>query len=393
VRMLLEINDSQISNHLNWDMALLQPSGGLVLTDLEITPIEGLKIKTPLARVRFSWTNLLLLRTRIEGIDSKEIVLDWTLPKTSPEINLDYAAPTEAHIAEAKKALDALQKVIATNGISIKSSRWILAINNDTLTLHDPALHATLNDSCWTIQLNSGNAIRKPWPLPSTLQTTLVLSDTSIHMTSLDACWNGGCLVGEGTLGMGEKHSKLSLEMKDIPLEPFGELALPKKAHWKGKARGKFNWQGRIAHPDSWRVEGSVSMHNVEFLHWPFQRESTFSNFVPELSEKLSIAKIDVPEFKLQAGKVTIDSLHVDAGDLEAVAKGTWTFPERLDFRLTGSIHRDLYEKLPHLTRLALPKTNDGGGSFKATLSGTFAWQAIIPDPEHYGTALRNLFK
>ncbi|HSQ42051.1 MAG TPA: AsmA-like C-terminal region-containing protein [Fibrobacteraceae bacterium] len=170
-------------------------------------------------------------------------------------------------------------------------------------------------------------------------------------------------------------------------------MVLPKEARWEGEAQGQLHWKGRIAHPQSWQGEGKAKLEEVQFKRWPFQVEGTFARFMPQLKESLQLDKVEIPSFLLAKGKVHVDSLTAKGKDITVQGKGVWTFPQRLDFRLKGEISGELYKDLPKLARMALPQTEDGSGRFSASFAGTFSWQAIIPDSEHYGTVLRNLFR
>jgi hypothetical protein len=264
-------------------------------------------------------------------------------------------------------------------------------MSGDTLSLKEATVSLSQDNDKWDVQLVSRAIHRGSWPLPDQLNASLSFADTSVKVSGLQACWHGGCLDAEGMLGKPGQASSLVFELHGIPLSPFGEFALPEKAQWKGKAKGEFQWEGRIAHPSSWEAKGNLLLRDVRFIRWPFQREGTFANFVPSLSQEMELDRISIPDFNLRANRVRVDSLAGSGDDIEVFGKGSWTFPERLDFRLKGSIQDDLYKSLPALTRLALRKEDDGGG-FRASLAGSFSWQAIIPDSEHYGTALRNLF-
>ena len=228
--------------------------------------------------------------------------------------------------------------------------------------------------------------------MPTKLAANLHLSDSSSELRDLSACWDGGCLEGDGTLGTGTKRSQLELSLHGVPLAPFGKFLLPEPGTWMGKVNGKMQWSGRMARPSTWKAEGQLTIKNVIFEHWPFQREETFASFVPVFKDRLKIEELEVPSFNLQNSRVRVDSMVVRGDGLDAIAQGSWSFPQRLDFRLQGTLSEDICEDLPRLTRLALPKTEDGGGKFKASLAGTFHWQALTPDAEHYGTALQNLF-
>lgn len=392
VKLFLGMHSPQTLSRLHWDWVLLQPSSGLFFTGLELDVHERLTVRAERVFVRFSWPRLALLETRVEGVRAPEIRIRWDVPRNTPDGSIDFAAPTESHLGQLHSVLDTLREILGEDGASIDARRLVLLMGEDSLLIRSPVIQVTPASGVWEIAMQSGSVRLSNWPLPDKLQVQLSISDSAMRLPSLQACWNGDCLDAKGFLGKGKKLSHLEFALHGIPLRPFGKLVLPDQAAWQGKAHGKFTWDGRIAHPDSWKAKGSVQLKNVQFVHWPFQRETTFANFVPQLSQTFALKRIEVPAFELAAGRVRVDSLHGQGNDMVVQGRGSWAFPQRLDFHLKGSIQGDLYESLPRLTKLALRKEENGGG-FRATLSGTFAWQAIIPDSEHYGTAFRNLFR
>lgn len=392
VRSLLRMHSPENSDKLLWESVYLQPSSGLYFNGLTLNATSRLSIHAPQAFVRFSWSDLMMLETKIQVVQFQILEVQWDVAPNTPDGSLDFASPTESHVAQLKSVLDSLAPVIDESGVQLHAKQMLLLMALDTLSLEHASVSIQQKKNSWGVHLKSGPARRGAWPLPEELLASLSLSDTSMQVSSLQACWNGGCLEGEGKLGMGKKNSQMEFDLQGIPLRPFGVFALPDQADWRGKAVGQFQWEGRIAHPNSWKAQGEVEFCNMIFVQWPFQRESTFSNFVPSLSQVMEIDQVQIPAFTLQNGKVRIDSLTGSGDDLEFTGKGAWTFPQRLDFHLKGTIDGDLYESLPRLTKLALKK-EDAGGGFRASLSGTFMWQALVPGSEHYGTALRNLFR
>jgi len=392
VRILLQTHAPNVLPKLEWDQVWLQPSAGLHFSELKIQVRPGLHVIAPRAFVRFSWARLLRLETRIDAVEARVLRIDWDLQGDNADGDLDYAAPTESHLAEIKSALDSLQRILSPQQVQLRSHEWLILTNHDTLRIYNPRLTVIPNNNAWDLRLQSDVVQIADWPLPTKLKAKLLLSDSNMVLRNLSACWSKGCLEGEGTLGKGQKLSKLNLQLHNISLAPFGSFAVPDPAGWKGKASGKITWKGRIARPETWEADGKLEMENVVFSDWPFQREGTFAEFVPIYRKKLEIDQIEIPEFHLEKNRVRVDSMTVSGDGIDAIAQGSWYFPQRLDFRLHGTLSEDVCEDLPHLTRLALPKTKDGGGSFKATLAGTFRWQALTPDAEHYGTVLRNIF-
>ena len=393
VRVLLRMHAPETLAMLSWKDAYLQPSGGLLFTELELKPASGVRMHAPSAHVRFSWSRLLMLETRIVGIEADTLSVDWALPANSADADLAYAAPTESHLEQVKPLLDSLAKLIAPSGTGLNIKHLILHLGADTLELADARVDLDHGDKRWELRLETGKARIRSWPLPDKLDAKLEFKDTASALKSLSACWQSGCMTGSGSFGRGRSNSSLTLELDAVPLHPFGAFALPKDAAWNGKASGDVEWEGRIAHPATWKAHGALKLADVAFSKWPFQREGTFAGFVPELAKDLELDQVSIPRFRLEASRIHLDSMDVHSKELKALVRGSWTFPERLDFRITGSMSKDLYERLPRLTRLALPKTEDGGGAFKATLSGTFTWQALSPDSEHFGTVLQNLFR
>lgn|GEM_PF-3022949 len=392
VRILLDAHDPKTLKYLHWGGAYFKPSGGLYFTDLRLEAGPGLVLSTARADVQFSWIQLALLQTRIERIRSEQLKVDWKVSPHSPDGDLSYAALTETHLAEILPALDSLRPILSTSGIDLDIRNVILNMGEDSLQFGFSRIEIEPIDSTWALFLNIQDPIRKPWPLPTRLKSQLSIARRGISVKTMRACWDEGCLDATGMLADSTGNSSLEMILDQVPLTPFGTLALSKKSKWTGLTRGKIQWSGRIGHPKLWKAKGNLTMTSVEFTDWPFQHEATFSSFVPQLKHSLHVDTLRIPSFDLENGKVRVDSIVVKSPQIEALARGNWTFPERLDFHLTGALSKDLYSQLPSLTKLALPRTQSGGGSFKATLAGTYTWQSINPDAEHYSTAFHNLF-
>jgi hypothetical protein len=392
VRALLRFHDPACSEHIQWDKAFLQPSSGLLFTGFSLNPSPELKIRAKKLRVTFSWPRLLFLQPQVEEIHADKIDMEWQLFSKNPDARLDYAIPTESHLANAKQALDSLRPILSANQIQMEARLLRIFLGQDTFQIENAQIQVAPHGLFWELSLSADGSYINDWPLPNTLDARLDLQDSCTEVQKLKGCWTGGCLVAKGTLGNVKTLSELEMEANGVPLKPFGEFVLPKGAVWKGNVKATIHWKGRIAHPNTWVATGEAELSDVQFLRWPFQKEGTFASSVPQLKERLLLDEIQIPKFALSKGRVKMDSMSVSSDQIQATAKGAWTFPQRLDFRLNGEIEEELYVILPKLTRLALPKSENGGGKFKATLSGTFNWQAIIPDSEHYGTAFRNLF-
>jgi hypothetical protein len=392
VRPLLAHYDPKILTKLSWDGVYFKPSGGLLFTNLRLDADSGLVIFAPRANIQFSWWKLAFLEPRIEEIQSAQIHIDWMIPGHTPDAKLNYAALTETHLASLLPALDSLRPILATSSIDLDLKQIWINFGADTLKLGHSAIEITPQETSWDLFLHVHNAERKPWPLPPSLKVDMSLENKRIAVLDLQACWDDGCIDANGILADSTGHSSLDMTLDEVPLAPFGNLALSKNARWNGFAYGTVHWSGRIGHPKLWKAKGSLVFTEVEFNDWPFQKDATFASFVPQFKHQILVDSLLIPAFVLQNGNARIDSITMKSPQIDAFARGHWTFPERLNFHMTGSLSKDLYTELPKLTKLALPRTQTGGGSFKATLSGTFTWQTISPDSEHYGTAFRNFF-
>jgi hypothetical protein len=390
VRFLLDLNDSRTSSHLEWESVALRPVQGLLFHKVALEPVPGLVVSAPFAKVRFSWLRLLLLQTRVEAVVADTVTIEWTL-SGSADAGLDQAVPTETHVAIAKQALDSIGRVLSASTVQIQSKVWLVSLNGQRLRLNAPRASLAGEQGRWNINLRTDSVLLRSWPMPDGLDITVVLGD-SLLVKNLQADMGEGSIRAHGTLGQRGKKSIMNLEVKTIPLEPFGDFALDRGAQWKGFASGKIHWQGRIAHPSSWKAEGSVDLSQVQFLRWNFQREGVFSVFVPDFRNRMVIDKIGVQKFELESSRVEMNNLRIESSDIHATAQGAWTFPDRLQFRITGELSRNLYANLPALTRLGLPKAKGGGGLFHAIFSGSFSQQTLAPVAVSMGTVLHNIF-
>lgn len=390
VRPLLQISSPYTAQRLSWESVQLRPIQGLLFKNLELRPLPGMVLRSPYARLQFSWVRLALLQTRIESIAADTLTLDWELPSASRDSRLPYAIPTESHLASLREALDSLHGVLASYA-TVSSTSWQLRLDGHSLAISKPRARLEGSPGHWELELHTDSLSLRKWPLPRHLEAILLLGDT-LRLSSLKARYGTGSLQAQGELSASRRPSMLSIDFHDLPLEPFGDFALPSSASWKGKANGQVEWQGHIAHPKSWTAEGKLELSQVTFHRWSFQRHGLFHTFLPGFREDLDFSSISLPAFTLSHSRVDIDTLRIRSPQIQAHAQGSWTFPERLRFSLTGTLSPELYQGLSPLARLGLPQTRDGGAAFRAYFQGDFGYQTLAPTQISMGTVLSNLF-
>ena len=390
VRPLLQISSPYAAEHLRFESVQLRPIQGLLFEDLELRPLPGMVLRSPYARLQFSWVRLCLLQTRIESIAADTLQLDWELPETSRDSRLPYAIPTESHLASLREALDSLHGVLASY-VTVSSRSWQLHLDGHSLSIQKPRARLEGAPGQWQLELHTDSLSLRKWPLPQHLEASLRLGDT-LRLSSLTARYGTGYLQAKGELSASRRPSSLSLTLHDIPLEPFGDFALPASSRWTGKVNGHVDWKGHIAHPQSWKANGKAELSHIRFHRWSFQRHGLFYTFLPDFRENLELSSINVPAFTLSRSRVEIDSMSIRSPSIQGQAQGSWTFPERLRFSLSGTLSPELYQGLSPVARLGLPQTRDGGASFRALFSGDFGYQTLAPTQISMGTVLGNLF-